>query len=102
MFNSKPQTRVYPPKTFYLNSVLDFGKYKGKKVEVIEVIDPGYLKWIARETEHTIVYEKNAMIEQSEKDQSWKSVTDKVLRVWASGINIKLNRCDSPDLFILD
>ena len=47
--------------TFKKNDSITFGKYKGRSIEHIMDIDPSYVLWLIRETDHKIDIEEDVI-----------------------------------------
>lgn len=60
-------------------SVLDFGKYKGKKVDFVAKNDPGYLVWMSENITRFVIEDEvleAAIDDEMEKSSTYESEWD--------------------------
>ena len=60
MQNEKQIIIIIIMKVYQLNSVLNFGKYKGRSIEAIAKIDPTYIDWCSRSIDDFFISEDDA------------------------------------------
>ncbi len=91
-FSTKPKEKEYPVYTLYLDSIVFFGKFKGKTIAQILVENRGYIDWLKNETKHKIILTNNPVKKEIVDDDEWRLVSVKIMRLWASGYNLQFNR----------
>lgn len=78
----------YPSNTYYLDSTLFFGKYKGKTVQQVKKENPGYIRWLQENTQHKIILTLNPNPLPKVDDEDWKLVDPRTMRIWSQGYRI--------------
>jgi len=94
-------TKTYdkrPPKEVYDDTILNFGKFVGKSISHIRLLEKSYFDWLLKE--NIIVYKGktkpiiNTTLEPTENETDER----KRLRIWSSGYLIMASPSDATQI----